>query len=303
MIAGSEVSLRGIRVKPGVVVNVDRVPVQASPNKTTAVEVSGPIALAGTVSHRVWYTAKQPIDTGLVTFARGAHVIGGRADGSTLVGDAVLYANDVMPGENKPGDEVISGVHVRCDALSLDWFDDDTPSTLTGDDSAWRPRSKTNSIWLRAQPKTGSPAVRLEYPSCGDGRCIMLAGIERRAGWIKVGESNEGVTVAGWVPAASLRRVPDAEADLGHTYGCFGDHEGTRFVQAFFAQDVGPHDARIKVGTQIYAEPGKGVWATVQEEIEVTVSYAPGDFWARVHQMPGVTVVSGDAYVLVSSLR
>ena len=301
VIDGSEVTLLRIAVKGGIVVDVAGVPVVARPGRdATAVEVGGPIAFAGTVVHPIWYSAAREIKAGQVTLSRAAHLIGTRADGDVLVGDAVIYADDVMQGEIKRADELVANVRVRCDALSLDWFRDDHPPAITGDGSAWGPRAKTNVLWLHAQPKTGAPAVRYSYPSCGDGSCIALAGIARRGGWLEVGVRNEGVMVTGWVPVATMKRFPDDNDVLGKTYGCSGSHENhVRFV----LPGPPPRDAHLEIGTQIYAAPNTGIWATVQQEIEATVSYAAGDFWARVDRMPGLDLREGEAYVLVSSLR
>jgi hypothetical protein len=300
IVSGEEVTVTHVIVRPGLVVDVESVPVIATVHgKTTALEVGGAIAFAGIVKQKLWYTADREVADGDVTLARGAHMIADRADGSMLVGRAVLYANDVMQGEDKPADESISSVRLHCDSFTLDWIGDDSePPALVSDDTVWRLR-KGNSIVLRTQPSDSAPGVRISYPTCGDSSCIALAGIERRAGWIKVGEQSEGVTVTGWVRRSKLVRVPDDEAALGHSYGCFGDHGDRRFAMSF---GPAPRLARLKVGTQIYAQPNSGVWAAVQQAVDVKVSFAPGEYWARIERLPNVEIVTGEAYVPVASL-
>lgn len=319
VVTGQDVTLGKVVVRAGASrfeVEVSHLPVVATARgRKLTVEVGGAIAFTASHEHKLWYVVARPVVTDLVTLAPAATIIGERGVGGELVGRAVVYASDVMPGEDKPADEAVSFVRVPCDLLTLDGVDvEDRASSdavseqrarspnyfdsLEGDDTYWHSR-RGNAIVLRSKPSARAAKVTFKSTLCEDLDCLTLVGLERRGRWRKVGVSNQGVTVTGWVPANRLVRARDGA--VGYAYGCTGDHEhNARF-------DFGPpapvHEVRMRVGTRIYARPNADVWATVQRDDEVfKVSYEPGDDWARVIAIPNIDVPTDNAFVLVSAL-
>jgi hypothetical protein len=292
VVRGTSVTVERVTVRPSTggafTVAIEDAPVVATVPATgpTRLEVGGVIAFEGTVS-KVWYSLTDDVVTadGLVTLLRGAHVVGGRAKDGTLRGDAVLYASDVMQGEAKDPDEAVSAVEVGCDHLTLDWTGDVGDPTLGGDGSSWHTRGSRTAITLRAQPSARAASVAVRSNVCGGTECLHLTELDRRGAWRKVGMANEGVMVTGWVRAAELAKDPEGRG-LGYGYGCTGDHASDEMFG--FTGGPSPVTARIRPGTQIYALPGKGAWASVTRDAEFRVRMAGAD-WATVDSLPGIS--------------
>jgi hypothetical protein len=88
---------------------------------------------------------------------------------------------------------------------------------------------------------------------------------------------------------------------IGHSYGCTGDHDINGGHVSYATNP--PQPARIKQGTQLFADKNVGPWATVLVEDGYKILHAPGETWAQVTTIPGVTFEPGaTAYVPLSAL-
>ena len=61
--------------------------------------------------------------------------------------------------------------------------------------------------------------------------------------------------------------------------------------------------ATIPVGTEVFVGRGQARWAVVHGTEPVAVVMRPGDEWARILLIPGVTGCGQAAYVRASTLR
>ena len=302
-ISGTDVTLYGVSVRAAATtfaVDIHDVPATATvTGGITQLDVGGAIAFKGVVTRGIWYTSSVATNTGTVRLLRGAHFVGLRADGDVLVGSAVLHSMDTMQGENKEPDRAVASVRVDCARLTLDWFADDTEVSVGGTGEYWRPKRHASQLVLHADPQDRSPTVTLSAPHCEGEGCLFVEAIATKGAWMQVGAANENAVVTGWVRASSLAHIPGG-IGMGYSYGCTGDHEGSSY--AMYPPNQLPRPARIKKGTTIFAEPSVAPWATVVREDDYEVRYAPGDLWAEVTSIPGVTLEAGAAYVLVTSL-
>jgi hypothetical protein len=274
--------------------------IRAASSAPTALEVGGTIAFAGTATN-VWYTIATPFETGMVQLFAGAHIVDARSDGDEVVGSVVMYSNDVMQGEDKHPEQSVDFVRVPCTTLTLDWIADDFHVTSAGDGSWWRPTGGRTSIGLRSIPKLSAPTVSFAALSCEGEGCVVVERLETRGEWLRVGDWGEAAYVTGWVRRSELVKYPD---DGGRSYMCFGDHHGEGFSSSQrLPHGVSEGPARLKVGTTIFAEPGKGAWATVTRDDTFTVRYSKGESWAQLTEIPGISGASSiSAYVPISAV-
>jgi hypothetical protein len=301
-IRGQDVTLTSLVVRPpgaaAFELDVEGVPAVARLVGTDVqVDIAGAIELTAKARPGIWYTVATDAEDSMVRMLRGAHLVGQRAQNGTLVGRAVLHARDVLPGEHAQPDELVERVSVACSKLSLDWFSADVEPEIGGDDTFWTARGGT--LRLFTLPSERANSVTLHAPSCSGKGCIHVETIERKRGWLKVGARNEHTAVVGWVRTSKVVRVPD-DTLTGYSYGCYGDH-GTTAMHAYVG-GAAPKRARIKRGTLLHAEPNIGAWGKVVVEDGYEVRYAPGDAWAMVTRIPGVTLRTGSAYVPVAAL-
>lgn len=264
--------------------------------KGSLVEIEGVVAFRANAPD-LWYTVRAPTVAagGMVTLAPGAHLIGERLDGDAIAGRAVIYASDVLEGEDKAPDESASTISVPCENLSLDWARDGADLTFE-EGPGWR--SKGASLVFHAAPKINAPQVTYAATSCEED-CLAVQGSAATNGFRKVAVVNEGVRIAGWVSAASLVRIPD-NVLLAHSYGCSGDHASG--MDLGFGFDSPTSLATLPRGTKIYDGPKGATWATITRETELRISVRRGESWALLRDLPGVTGFQGHAYVPVSSL-
>jgi len=266
--------------------------------------VSGAVSFTAYGGPGIWYTARTDASDGMVSVGRGAKVVGQRARGGVLFGRAVLYADDMLEGDDKEPDQDVGALQIPCSKLSLDWdggaapadtADSDDEPEITGDGTYWKSR-RGPTLELFASPTTKARSVTVRALSCSGEGCLWVESIEAKTGWRKVIAANEAMVV-GWVRANQLVRVPDGTA-VGYSYGCHGHHgvprsDGPRPTTL-------PVPVRITRGTKIYAQPKVGPWAEVLVEDGFMARYAPGDAWARVTYIPGVR--EGSAWVPVDAL-
>lgn len=298
VVRGEDVSLGQLSVN-GFTVGVSHVKASATMTGSgAAIDVDGVVAFRATTP-RLWYTVRTEsvVGGGLVTMFPGAHLIGTHLDGTAISGSAVVYAMDVLEGEDKPADEMAGTVSVPCEHLTLDWSRDPATPPPAADATGWR--SRTATLTFRAAPRANAPAVTYAAPSCDDD-CLAVQGGATKNGYRKVGVVNEGVALTGWVEAAELVRIPD-DVLVAHSYGCTGDHENPG---AFgFSSSRAPISvATLARGTKIYDAPTGATWATVTADADFEVRYQAGESWAEVVSLPGIQGAAGHAYVPASSL-
>lgn len=298
VVRGNDVSVAHVSVN-GFTVGIAHVKASATVSTAgTTVDVDGVVAFRATVP-RLWYTVRTEsvVGGGLVTMFPGAHLIGTHLDGAAIAGAAVLYAMDVLEGEDKPADETASTVSVPCEHLTLDWSRDPaTPPTSAG--TGWQSRGA--ALTFRAAPRANAPAVTYAATSCEDD-CLSVLGGAAKNGYRKVAVVNERVAVTGWVKASELVRIPD-DVLVGHSYGCMGDHEAPGASFGFSGSRAPESVATLARGTKIYDAPTGATWATVTADAEFDVRYEVGESWAEVVRIPGIQDLAGHAYVPVSAL-
>jgi hypothetical protein len=308
VIVGSDISLQDVTVplpQYPFEVHLRGVPATAVVNGSVVeIEVSAAIKFKGVVNHKVWYTVRTPIVAGQITLARGAQVVGDRADSDELTGSAALEAGDVLPGENKQPDLEVSPVHVPCHQLSLDSLEEDGEAHSVAGQRYWYVR-RGGSVVLRAEPSDRVPGVTVTRPSCTGAHCLRLAHVARRGAWLKLSADWSGVTVVGWARQQGFMPVPETDL-ISYGLSCSGHHGYGEAVHVFYMGAKQPTrlSLRIKVGTPVYAEPdGKVPWATVHRDDAVfTIDYIEGEQFGRVVDIPGVVLGQDSAYVPMSAV-
>ncbi len=265
-----------------------------------ALAIDGAIAFRATTAS-VWFSlvTRTTSSDGLVVMGAWSRFVADHADGADMIGNAVIYSDDVMQGEAKSPNELVANLRVACDRLSLEWGSTEQLPDATRDGTQWQSVNGKNRLVLYREPKLGASSVVYSSPSC-IGSCFSLVGISHRDGWREVAAHNEGVAVTGWVPERELTLVPN-DVGLGYSYECAGHHFDSRFNSLFF--DATPAiSTQIKVGTTIFATPGKDAWAIVRTNTTFDVVKTPGSAWAEVIRIPGIARPGLRAYVPVSAL-
>jgi len=109
-----------------------------------------------------------PSPDGTVRLRRGAHLVNARVERESVVASAVLYANDVMEGENKDADEMASPVRIPCSLLTLgavEVADEDRDAPETTRQWLVEPkRSEVAFTCARNQP-TGHRLSKYQHPT------------------------------------------------------------------------------------------------------------------------------------------
>lgn len=298
VVHGDEVTLEKLTVN-NFTVGVVRVKADAtitSDRPGVTVDVAGDIAFRATAPS-LWFTVttESRVGAGIVTMSPGAHLIGERLDGTGVAGAAVIYAADILQGEDKPAEETVAAVTVPCDHLSLDWANDPVaPPSAEG--RGWRSRGA--SLTFHTTPRASAPSVTFASTSCEE-ECLNVRGDAAKNGYRRVSIVNQSVGITGWVTAGELTRIPDGEG-FGYSYGCTGDHD--RGGRLFGGAPPPTSYADLAAGTKIYDAPRGVIWATVTRKQAFAVRFAKGDTWAEVAHLPGISDPEGHAYVPVASL-
>lgn len=255
---------------------------------------TGDLEFAGTRT-QVWMSVARDFTTrdGLVTLRKGSKIIDACERDGRVFASAVLYADDVLEGEHKPGSEVVHDVELPCDAISLEPLDypDDmfgVPDDGTHDDEEPAPlyhyEGQQTHLLLRRKPDARYGGHVIESGAFGSTTFVEL---ERKGEWILVEDSSEGVSVRGWIKRSLLKRDPDEYA-LGRSYGCWGDHDTG--VSGFgFGGNAVEHEALIRVGTTMYAGDGTAPWGVFARQARIKVWITPGSLWAHVSHVDGLS--------------
>ena len=311
VVRGSKVSLEKITVRPpgadAFTATVRDVPAAATlPSKQVApltLEIGGALEFAATRDD-VWLRLARDMSwaDGTVIAKRGARVIDAYVKGDRVIASAVLYSNDVLEGEKKRPFQVVRGLDLPCDALTLDAVemkDDEMlepakpdPAGKASDESiahTWQLRRGRQRLTLRREPKTKATGYVIEEPNCEDG-CIDVVELERKGAWIRVETFGEGFTVRGWARTADLKRMPDGMA-FGRSYGCYGDHETDEDHMIWSAGTK--REGTIRSGTIVYANEATGAWGRFASTTRVRVHVQPGSSWATLLGVQGVWHISG----------
>lgn len=251
-----------------------------------ALDFGGDLAFSGTRTE-VWMSIARDVTTsdGLVTLRRGSKVVDACERDGRVFASAVLYSDDVLPGEHKPGTEVVHDVELPCDALSLEGVDD--PDDMVGVPApvaTYHYEGEQTHLLLRRKPDARYGGHVIASAAFGTTTFVELA---RKGDWIFVEDSGEAVSVRGWIKRSLLRRDP-TEYTTGRSYGCSGDHD--RGLSGFgFGGNAVEHDALVRVGTTLYAGDGTAPWGVFARESRITVWITPGSLWAYVSHVQGLS--------------
>jgi hypothetical protein len=281
------------------------------------VDVSGAIAFRGS-RQNVWFKVARPIVVagGVVRLAEGAELVHARADGDDVVASVVLWADDVLPGEDKAPDDVIAGVRIPCRALRLgpkQGESDDGDGEAGGDDDAasdannrfepdlqpafgwWQSRGARKRIVVRAAPRADADGVTLATEVSGEG-LFAFEGVEQRGGWLRVRRAEWGAEIGGWIPRAELIAM---NGPIGRSTMCVGNH-GSGFNGRGWGgkppviRYQGP--ARLRVGAPIDFGDHQP-WAKVRRDATFEVLIFEGHPYAELTDIPGIGVPSWYAMV------
>jgi len=307
-------------------VNLADIPARATIGAGSQVrlDVAGAIAFRGSRKN-VWFTVARPITTanGVVRLAEGAELVHARADGDGVVASVALWADDVLPGEDKDADEVIAGVRLPCRALRLgDKFGEGDDESDDGEDDSdaadaeadrapradptfeknlspalgwWKNRGGRKTLVVRAAPRDDAAGVTLTTATQSEG-FFDLEGVERRGDWMRVRRAMAGSELVGWIRRADLEEF---NGPLGRGSMCTGNHWGRSGGRGWGGKPPvvryrGP--ARIRVGASIeYGD--KMIWAKVARSEGFEVLIYEGDPYAELTNIPGVGVYSWWAMV------
>ena len=269
---------------------------------TLPTEAGGPVGLVvdGAFSFtasraNAWLAIISDLSTagGMVTLRRGSRLVDVTADGDMVVGSAVMDADDVLEGEDKDPDEVVTPVRVPCRLLvagGVEADDRQADEDYPPSDVWWKPKgpeSEAAAVQLRASRSTDAPSVLYRTPHCLGPSCISLEQIEDADDWLLVGRSGSGVTVTGWVPRSQIEKLPPGDG-AWRSYGCHGHHgrgfRGRSKTPAGWYE--GP--AAVRAGTRVFADPPEGEWAVFTRDTPVMVSYDRKEEWVWLYQVPGL---------------
>ena len=187
----------------------------------------------GTVSFKaeargLWYTVKAKYATpdGMVRLLPGAQLVDLRARAGDAVGSVVVTADDYLPGDDRPPDEVIQGVQVPCGALTLDSVEEDFDLELLRtfglgtDGTWWEAKGEHETVELRSEPRSSAPARTVTNGVDFDGH-FAWGRLESRGEWVKVARLGRSVALVGWLRRSALERT---ELEGGRRGGCAGLH-------------------------------------------------------------------------------
>lgn len=309
IVGGQAVSLEKLTVHPAGAepfeVGLHAVPAQATlPSGRGApvrLQVRGAIAFEG-FAKNLWLSLASPVDTGQLRAVAGAHVVGARREGAAITGSVVMYADDVLQGEDKQPDETAGPVRLECGALTLDWSADDAEDPKAqGDGTLWKPRRGGSRMQLRSRPEPRAPALEVVAANCEG--CLAFERLEEKSGWLRVARTGERVVATGWIEKSDVEQLPDGEGIL-RSYGCYGGHGGPQggFGRVGDAAATYEGPARIAVGTAVHAAPGRGAWATVLAEEGFVVRHVEGQAWVELTSIPGLVGVAIPAFVPASAV-
>lgn len=250
-------------------------------------------------SNNLWLTVNEPYTSpdGLVELRKGAHLVNARAEGDMVVASAVLYAHDVLPGEDKHPDESASFVRVPCRAVvagaleSTDFVEARGTDGRTEEnkldaeeaDEWWGFRSEIEKIQLRARPHVNAPALLLSPTE--------VKRLRTEGDWMLVEREGEGVTVRGWVRASQFKKLPEV-VGFGRSYGCTGNHPTADWGEGWGPKgppaNMFQGEAKVLAGTPVFAAPPKGEWAVFTADTIVIIRHVQGEKWVELRSVPGL---------------
>lgn len=246
-------------------------------NRYRDVRVLAPFSFAARTDAPIPWTVPTPelVVGGVLWLTPGADVEEVRED---LDGDGVTVRAQVDAGV------WVGRIHLPCDAIAVGHGESGPPPP------AWEARGprwvpQHDRMWISAEPG-GGPGVRLDAP---DGLRSPMIEIERRDGYVRVvARFSSGAMVRGWVRHHDLRALGDGSLverpfrrSMEHAR-----HALCRRRPPRRGEYVGP--AHVTVGALVHSRPDGTEWASVSEPAVFTVSWRPGEAWARIVHVPGL---------------
>ncbi len=271
-------------------VKLSGVPLSVAPptqrGAASTVHVVAPIEFEGEAAE-VGYVARWRVITpgGLVTLVKGTVVDHLRTQGGHAVGNVVFEQTQKLDKKKKPYviDQVVATDQpLSCAALNV----------------SDRARAHSN---IRLSPKTryvsprGHELSLFQWPGAGrkvvlklgDPTSIYLRLLAERPTELSVElRYRSGARVTGWVPRTSVEQVEPVHllSRSGYGSGCG--------VARDFIGSSGTFEGPVVIqpGARIFAERGRGVWATVPrgKPLRVRVLHRLGQQYAMILALPGI---------------
>jgi len=301
VVRGSAVTLQALTVHPkddaSFQIGISKMPVTATIHKHKGslldLDVTGAFSFAA-LRRNVWFTAAADFSSsdGMVKIHPGARLTNTRVEGEAIVASVILYANDVLEGEDKTPDELVDPVRIPCSLLMfgpLKTTDEEKRSATPGE--WWAPKTDTYRVRLHSRPFDGAPYVDVKTPPCDN--CLEFELLEEQGAWLHVERTGERASANGWIRRSLMRRIP---AGSGRGWGCGGNHE--RRYRWYHNSRVQHYDgpATLREGTKVFSSPPHGEWAIINSELEVEVRHFKGKEWVELYGVPGLVGLFG-AYV------
>lgn len=253
--------------------------VTIDPRPGHADEVAGSLVFRGDVELRsVRLSVRAPtVIRGVVYLGGGAELQPLRARGGTV---------RVRAHIDRDLEVTLS---IPCRRLRVGWSRSDAPS-----EGETLPPSRRGVAWELRRASVGlrrSPGGPVVATARGRTHYVSLA---RRGEWIRVTAGGPYAYVFGWARASEFRRI-------GRSYG-FGFMGRPARVPPIRS---GPPDipnapyqawARVPEGTPVSAAPGAAPWATTGAVPAYIARAEPGNDWAQLVGIPGISDADGGAF-------
>jgi hypothetical protein len=235
----------------------------------------------------------------MLSLERGTQLVDARVSGAALLASVVLRSDERLEGTDLHPELVVRSVRVPCSGLTLESLFEELPSSPLGDGTWWVPRAKRRNIVLRAAPEPRARTLLVSAVLPGSDRPFSFERIGQQRDWMQLAYAGQGAIVRGWVRGSEWASDPD-DGDLASDSATDSNLPDYEVHYAVPARYEGP--ARIAVGTAIYAQPGRGPWATVQHSEGFRVR-DDGSPWVELSDIPGVAVEGAFAFVPRSAVE
>ncbi len=281
VVSGTPTQFPGVTVSPAGVAPfrfvVRGIPARATPGAdpaATAVHIEGAIVFDGVVAEAHMSLSRVvSASGGILALTEGVSTRPARAAAPDVRADVVL------------GSGILArDVPLPCDALTLNPAPPPPASqpqmpAPASDGTYWMPRRDT--LTLSVMPGSGqSVQLHIETPMS-----FSMARHSRRGAWSEISwRGGRGVTIRAWANQSAL--VPMPQGGIGHA----GDRASIRCGNP---TSVAPRTyqgpATIAAGTTVFAEDGRGAWATVRSEASFAVERVADAPFVRVMEIPGLS--------------
>ena len=305
VVSGTPSALRAVVVSPPGEASfqfaVSGVPARATPGTdpaATSVHLEGALVFDAVVADaRISVSRAISASGGILALTEGVYTQRTRATAPDVRADVVLDSGIIAQDVTLP-----------CDALTLNpprpppatqpVASQPRSATPPSDGTFWIPRS--NTLTLFSAPGTGQ-SVRLHIESP---LSFSMVRHQRRGAWSEVSWSGaRGAEVRGWASQSTLVPMPN---------GGIGGMADRATILCRSASVVGPRiyrgPATVAAGTAVFAQDGRGQWATVRVEASFAVERMADAPFVRITEVPGLAPTAPctggmHAFVPVAAVR